>query len=183
MSFEWAQLILSLVSPILLALLAAYISRREKDRENEREDRKNSIEIQTKAIEDAVTEKLNGVESGLKQEFRDVRHEIDGIKADLDGMKTDVANLHTSVDRISSEIDDMESYDNSVLKDLKVLSSYHEKSAKYINELGTVVMTLAEGMRDQHLDGNITSAVAAYRAFEHEQFSQFISTPEIQSNK
>lgn len=38
-----------------------------------------------------------------------------------------------------------------------------------VSNLASLVMTLAEGLRDQHLDGNITKAVEKYRNFEMEQ--------------
>ena len=42
-------------------------------------------------------------------------------------------------------------------------------------ELAQLVMVLAEGLRDQHLDGNITRAIDKYRKFESEKLKDIMT--------
>ena len=46
---------------------------------------------------------------------------------------------------------------------------------QYTHKLAQLVITVATGMRDQHLDGNITRAVDQYREFEQETLSSIMS--------
>lgn len=48
-------------------------------------------------------------------------------------------------------------------------------TSKYMHELAELVTILAEGMRDQHLDGNITRAISSYRNFEHDTLAHLMS--------
>ena len=48
-------------------------------------------------------------------------------------------------------------------------------NGQYTHELAQLVMVLAEGLRDQHLDGNITRAVEKYRKFEADALGSIVT--------
>lgn len=179
--FEWTQLFLNLISPILLAILAAYLNKREKDRENARADRQQAAHAETEAVKNELIGKLGSIENDLMNNIKEIKGDVVNIQSNISDMRHDVDGIQGDVDNIGTTIKEMQRYDQDVHGDLKLLSTYHERTSKNVNQLGNLVITLAEGMRDQHLDGNITSAVAAYRSFEHEQYTQFVSDPPIKA--
>lgn len=66
--------------------------------------------------------------------------------------------------------------ENEELKDqLHHVAAQNRLNGKYTHELAQLIMVLAEGIRDQHLDGNITKAVAKYRKFESDVLGSFIT--------
>ena len=48
-------------------------------------------------------------------------------------------------------------------------------NGQYVHELAQLVMVLSEGMRDQHLDGNITRAINDYRKFEADALNSLLT--------
>ena len=146
----WFSAILGVVGPILLLLISAKIERRNKKEDQNRE-----------------------------AERKDRQKETDDLKEMIKDLKGDVQKIDTEVTTLRSTVSQMQQYDNTVREDLQAVSQYHERTGKYVSELGNVVMTLAEGMRDEHLDGNITAAVASYRKFEREQLDALMSRPPI----
>lgn len=76
-------------------------------------------------------------------------------------------NARTDILRLSKE--------NEELKDqLHHVAAQNKLNGRYTHELAQLIMVLAEGIRDQHLDGNITKAVAKYRKFESDILGSFI---------
>lgn len=55
------------------------------------------------------------------------------------------------------------------------LSATTSLNGRCTSELAQLVMVLAEGLRDQHLDGNITRAVDKYRRFEASEIAHIMS--------
>ena len=57
--------------------------------------------------------------------------------------------------------------------EINKITQLNELNMKRLRASEAVIIALAEGMRDQHLDGNITSAVAKYRSIEAESLDSF----------
>lgn len=68
---------------------------------------------------------------------------------------------------------------NRVVRELSTQQSQLQISnkinGKCTRELAYLVTALSEGLRDNHLDGNITSAVNRYKKFEHEILGQLMT--------
>ena len=86
----------------------------------------------------------------------------------LDDIKSDISNINVKLERC-------EKFDEATGRDLKRLESISRMQYQNQSELAQLVMTLAEGLRDQHLDGNITAAVEKYRAYEQKALGSVLS--------
>lgn len=75
-------------------------------------------------------------------------------------------NITSSLNEITVKLEKSEKFDEATLKDLHKLWDMNRLQCQNQAALAELVMTLAEGLRDQHLDGNITAAVEKYRAHE-----------------
>lgn len=153
-AFVWVQLILGFIAPLAAIWLTARTERSRKDREKSEQDKEEKRE----------------------KEIKELKEMIGAVDKKVDRVDGELKVLQGTVDW-------MKRYDEQVQDDIKTLSKYHERNGKYVNQLAHVLMTLAEGMRDQHLDGNITAAVNSYREFEHTQMTEMIQNPPINATK
>ena len=87
-----------------------------------------------------------------------------------------------SIDAVSKQLDDTENtlasmreYDRFVQSSIEELKTSHKISTEFTQELAQLVTVLAEGMRDQHLDGNITRAISSYREFQEKKLTEYMS--------
>ena len=147
---QWLNPIIGLGASIVLLLVTNRINRRNKKEDDARAEAQEVHKKEMKEIMDLI--------KSLKDDVDAVRVETDGIKDELEAMRK---------------------FDLSVKSSLKHVSSKHETFGKYISQIGNVVMTLAEGMRDEHLDGNITAAIQSFRKFEREQLNDYIQQSPI----
>lgn len=90
-----------------------------------------------------------------------------------------IDKLSERIDSVEQMVEDLQDTDKQTRDDMRELSRQQHVNGEYIYELSKIVTTLAEGMRDQHLDGNVTNAVAAFRKFERDTLSQLISRPVV----
>ena len=71
---------------------------------------------------------------------------------------------------------------NRVVRELSAqqnqLQISNKVNGKCTRELAYLVTALSEGLRDNHLDGNITSAVNRYKKFEHDILGQIMAGDE-----
>ena len=148
--FEWLQLGISLIGPFFVVW---YTIRLERKKSDEEERRKQAIEEAAKR------------ENALNQTLADLRNELEEVR-------DEVANLRLTVG-------DMQTYDRQVRHDLMVLTKHHERNWDYMVALGELVSELASGMRDKHLDGNITAALAHFHSFEKKLLSDLASEHEL----
>ena len=102
-------------------------------------------------------------EKDIDQKLKDLSDKIDKIDGCVSGVETQVVALQKA--------------DEDTLADLRELTQHMRINGNYIHELSKIVTVLAEGMRDQHLDGNVTAAVTAFRTFERDTLSQLITNP------
>ncbi len=70
---------------------------------------------------------------------------------------------------------------DALFQSMTKLSATTSLNGRCTSELAQLVMVLAEGLRDQHLDGNITRAVDKYRTFEAKEIAHIMSDPTIKS--
>ena len=137
--YDWIALGLPVVSSLLVIWYTAKVDRQ-------------------KAADEAKMKKES--EDSAKREA-ELNKTLEDLRAELKEVKTELATLR-------SQVDEMKSYDSNVRHDVLVLTKYHERNWRYVAALGDLVSELAGGMRDRHLDGNITDALAKYRSFEKE---------------
>lgn len=140
---EWVKTILTFLSPLAVVIVSANIERRQR-KEKEKKD---------------------------EQAKADAEHDKE-MKDAIKALSDKVDDLSTKVDGFESSIQGLQACDRSVKEALRNLSQSLQITAEYDHKQAALVMTLAEGMRDQHLDGNITRAIAALRSYEHDTLTK-----------
>ena len=135
-----------LASPFILLLLGWWYSHEIRQRDKAKKD------------EDALENK----------ERQEIIKSLSETQKALTQAKTDVQGLSTKVDKINDYIDRV---DEAMTK----VAAINRANGKCTNELAKLVMVLAEGLRDQHLDGNITKAIDEYRKFETDMIGDMLS--------
>lgn len=80
-----------------------------------------------------------------------------------------------SLNKATSETIDFKKTVESLRSDFETMAVMNRLNGQYTHELAQLVMVLAEGLRDQHLDGNITRAVEKYRRFEADALGSIVT--------
>ena len=88
---------------------------------------------------------------------------------------TDIANAIQRLDQATSDMKQQSHDIKQLSNNFATLTALSELNGQYTHELAQMVMVLAEGLRDQHLDGNITRAVEKYRKFEADALGSIVT--------
>lgn len=140
------QAFLSFLSPILVVIVTIRMERTRK------------ADARIKKLEE---EKKNREEQELNDTIRYLQNSIDAVSKQLDDTESTLAS--------------MREYDRFVQSSIEELKTSHKISTEFTQELAQLVTVLAEGMRDQHLDGNITRAISSYREFQEKKLTEYMS--------
>jgi len=140
------QAFLSFLSPILVVIVTIRMERTRK------------ADARIKKLEE---EKKNREEQELNDTIRSLQNSIDAVSKQLDDTESTLAS--------------MREYDRFVQSSIEELKTSHKISTEFTQELAQLVTVLAEGMRDQHLDGNITRAISSYREFQEKKLTEYMS--------
>lgn len=89
------------------------------------------------------------------------------INEKLESMGGEIQRLTETLERYHSE-------NETITKSLQHITGLNRTNGRYTHELAQLVMVLAEGLRDQHLDGNITKAISKYRKFETNTLGSYV---------
>lgn len=143
---ELIQAFLSFLSPILVVIVTVRMERTRK------------ADARIKKLEE---EKKNREEQELNNTIRALQDSIDAVSKQLDDTEKRLAS--------------MQEYDRFVQTSIEELKTSHKISTEFTQELAQLVTVLAEGMRDQHLDGNITRAISSYREFQEKKLTEYMS--------
>ena len=143
---ELIQAFLSFLSPILVVIVTIRMERTRK------------ADARIKKLEE---EKKNREEQELNDTIRSLQNSIDAVSKQLDETENTLAS--------------MREYDRFVQSSIEELKTSHKISTEFTQELVQLVTVLAEGMRDQHLDGNITRAISSYREFQEKKLTEYMS--------
>ena len=90
-------------------------------------------------------------------------------------LMTKIDHNSENIVSIASTIGTMKNVDEKFEHEMRLIIKQHQLSGRYTHELAQLVITLAAGMRDQHLYGNITRAIENYQDFEHQTLSSMLS--------
>ena len=140
------QAFLSFLSPILVVIVTIRMERTRK------------ADARIKKLEE---EKKNREEQELNNTIKSLQNSIDAVSKQLDETESTLAS--------------MREYDRIVQSSIEELKTSHKISTEFTQELAQLVTVLAEGMRDQHLDGNITRAISSYREFQEKKLTEYMS--------
>lgn len=75
----------------------------------------------------------------------------------------------------SSAVDVLNRVVREISSQQQMLQNSNKINGKCTRELAYLVTVLSEGLRDNHLDGNITAAVNRYKKFEYEILGQLMT--------
>ena len=155
-TFEIVIKVISCITPFALLIMGwVYTSAiRKRDK---REDANKKLEEEKKAAEKKEQEEK---EEKREQLIKDQNDKIDALAQDIASMKVMIEEAHKA--------------DLQTDKKINRLAISGDMTSTKVSELATVVMTLAEGLRDQHLDGNITRAVEKYRKYESDTLTRVV---------
>ena len=113
-----------------------------------------------------------------KLEKKEKELEQQELKTQLENISTSITNTNNNLLDLKRQIDTLTEHDGLQDDMIEALTKSTRISGQYVHELAQLVMTLSEGMRDQHLDGNITKAISKYRKFESDTLNQFLTQPD-----
>lgn len=139
-------LLLELATPFVVLFITFRNDRQTKVR--------NKLEELNKEVDEKNRKELN---EALKEAI-----------TSLDQARDEITTLSDKITNQSKENDELR-------KALNHIASLNRLNGKYTHELAQLVMVLAEGIRDQHLDGNITKAIAKYRKFESDALGAIVT--------
>lgn len=155
-AFEIVIKIISCITPFAL-LIMGWIYTSAIRKRDKREDANKKLEEEKKAAEKKEQEEK---EEKHEQLIKDQNDKIDALAQDIASMKVMIEEAHKA--------------DLQTDKKINRLAISGDMTSTKVSELATVVMILAEGLRDQHLDGNITRAVEKYRKYESDTLNKVV---------
>lgn len=104
--------------------------------------------------------------------------EDSNLDSRLEEVESNIENLqkqfNESIDTFTEAIKQIKDLIDEVKEDQIHLTKASQLNGRYTHELAILLMTLSEGIRDQHLDGNITRAIVRYRKFEQEVLGDIV---------
>lgn len=77
-----------------------------------------------------------------------------------------IDNLGKSIDHIQKSLHIMNEQNDENKKTIEKLNQLNEINGHYTHELAELVTVIAQALKDNHFDGNITNAIARFRKFE-----------------
>lgn len=119
---------------------------------------------------DATIRELTDHVNNLEDNNLDSR--LDEVESDIEELKNQFSEALDKFTTTGSEIKDVI---DEFKEDQAHITKASQLNGRYTHELAILLMTLSEGIRDQHLDGNITRAIARYRKFEQEVLGDIVS--------
>ena len=140
-----------LASPIIVIMLT-----RKHTREDKAEEKSEAAQKEAAAKADKQKELINAINT---------------LTTKLDENKNDI-------DKVSQDLRQYRDENNKLQQNLNHITMLNRMNGRYTHELAQLVMVIGEGIRDQHLDGNITKAIVKYRSFESSVLGDFISGDE-----
>lgn len=147
--------IITTVGTLLTSVIVAYLGYRSSvDRKETKKIRqlREKLEAEREKNEEERRKTLDNTLTTLQHGIDDVNKKVDGVNTKVDGLDT----------RFNAEV----RANCKQQADISKLTKYIKHTNECNKAVANLVTALAEGLRDQHLDGNITAAVAKYRKFE-----------------
>lgn len=146
---EWLQVV-SVIGAILSPIFVAIIGARSE-------------------ITNRNTKKIRELEAEAKaKEAKELKDELKSINASIQ-------SVQEKLEVLDGRIEELQKHNDEQDEAIATLSQATKMNGQYVHELAQLVMVLSEGMRDQHLDGNITKAINRYRKFESDTLNQFLT--------
>jgi vacuolar-type H+-ATPase subunit I/STV1 len=108
-----------------------------------------------------------------QQEAAALKKQVD--RDEIESLRKQIEGAVSKLNDATNELSKTQAANGELLRTVQSLSNMNRLNGQYTHELAQLVMVLAEGLRDQHLDGNITKAVAKYRKFEEDALGAMVT--------
>lgn len=93
---------------------------------------------------------------------------------EMTNIKNQLKNIEEIVTSNEAAMEDMRTTIKEIQQVQAQIAESNRVNGRCTHELATLVMALSEGLRDNHLDGNITAAVNRYKRFESDTLGQIM---------
>ena len=144
--FDVFVMLVQLISPFAILWLTIKSNRKDKQHDIERKKEQDAADAKDKQFKEAIEQSQSAVEKAM----------------------TEINNLSASI-HVNEELN------NELRRTIRHIMKMNRLNGQYTHELAQLVIVLAEGVRDQHLDGNITRAITKYRHFESTALGDYIT--------
>lgn len=145
--------VFSIITPFALLLLGWWWTVRQKKVQT-RTDEQRALYMKELEIRDAKRDEAIS--------------RLDAAVETLSATQTKIKEVKDSVDALDHRLDTLQGK-------VEQTATLNKLNGRYTNEVAVLVTALAEGLRDEHMDGNITAAVNRYQSFESRTLGLFIS--------
>ena len=177
----------SLISLIAVAMLTSYFSWREKRDKKIQTLKKEKGEIEIEIEQKRHLDEMNGINdkiTNIKNNQDSLIKSIEKIKESLDTVmditaednKT-IKNIiekmeynHRNIKELNKQIHELEATIEHQGDTMQYISSNLYNRIIYSKSLANVVTTLAEALKDNHIDSNIHDSLADFKKIEDELF-------------
>lgn len=136
-----------ILSPIIVAVIGLRAEVATRNSKKAQELNKKEKDLEKKQLDD----KLNAISAGIE-------------------------NVTKKLGEMEKQIQDLSDHNDEQDEAIRALNRSTRLNGQYVHELAQLVMVLSEGMRDQHLDGNITRAINDYRKFEADALNSLLTS-------
>lgn len=119
-----------------------------------KETRETEARTNARQLEEAKEQKLLDALAAVTDSVGQANAEIESLRTKLDQYRDDTEELEDSI---------------------KHVAALNRLNGRYTHELAQLVVAIGEGVRDQHLDGNITRAITTYRKFESDAIGKLVT--------
>lgn len=154
---EWLQAaedVIVCFTPFILAYITYTTSKKEK-KSNENKKLKEANDKLQKQINDELEKKRDDQLLNLQDNVKSLTDDIVKVNKNMDVITHEVS---TSADKIN---------------DLLRLSNVN---LQYSQSLSMLITTIGEGLRDKHMDGNFTEAIADHKKKEQDLFASIFKS-------
>ena len=107
------------------------------------------------------------------QESKDAEQKVEALEREK--TSKEIQDALDAIKVAQKQLEDTNSLVRSFQGELSSIIAANNLNGQCTGELAQLVMVLAEGLRDQHLDGNITRAIDKYRKFESEKLKDIMT--------
>ena len=126
-----------------------------------------------------ITKKFNKFQSDIEESEKlkelNRKRESDELKTEIQNVGKSLLTMNDALQSLIRDIEELKHHDIEQDRMIRNIANTNRLNGQCTYELAQLVMVLSEGMRDQHLDGNITRAIDNYKKFENKTLGMLLT--------
>lgn len=187
------------ISIILVGFLTWFFDRRDKKNKRIRDLENQKRELEIKAFKEehqreqkkiySRIETLEQRQTKVLDSFEEIKEGLDKViritledRETIESLNTQFNKDHDKIVKMNNKLDDLFDAVEQQNEDLRRLSTNLHNCIIYTQSVANVVTTLAEALRDNHFNSNITETVADFRRKEQEIFTAISETAIVKTD-